>query len=402
MPPLPTYTRFGGCHPETAALANTLAASGVRSPHTGQPYSEAMLLGLGGGLGAGYILWEFNEHKVKILVVAWSANWQYPRRFMRTAWQRLNVGAAERETGSRATALKALQAALDAGTPPVAWVDRAHLPYLQLPEQLKGHLGHLVAVAGVEPDGTVLVDDLATAPFRVPAAAFAEARARITSYKNRLLIPQPGDTAAVDLPAAIRAGLSDCATNLEAKSDSFSLPAIAKWAKMVTDKKNKKGWPNLFPTPKGLYALLKSVFEGVELADNGGGALRGLYADFLDEAAPLVERPALAEVAGRYRALAAQWSALAEAALPDRVPGFKETKAVLRRKHTRLLAAGSAAEAEVWPLTRQLEALYGQLNPAFPLDAAEIAALWAELGERLHALYAAEREAAGALRQAIS
>jgi len=276
MPPLPTYTHFGGRHPETAALTNTLAASGVRNPRTGQRYTEAMLLGVGGGLGAGYILWEFNEHKAKVLVLGWRANWQYPQRFMRTAWERLNVGAAERETGSRATALKELQAALDAGTPPVAWVDRAHMPYLQLPEQLKGHIGHLVAVAGLEPDGAVLVDDLAAVPFRVPAVAFADARARIGSFKNRLLLPQPGDTAAVDLPAAIRAGLSDCADNLESKSDSFSLPTIAKWARMMTDKKNKKGWPNLFPRPRGLYGLLKSVFEGVELTGTGGGGLRGL------------------------------------------------------------------------------------------------------------------------------
>jgi len=107
-------------------------------------------------------------------------------------------------------------------------------------------------------------------------------------------------------------------------------------------------------------------------------------------------------VAGRYRALAAQWTALAEAALPDRVPGFKETKALLRRKDERLMAAGSDAEAEVLPVTRQLGALYDQFNPAFPLDAAEIAALLAELGERLNAIYAAEKEAAAALREAIS
>ena len=35
---------------------------GPARPHTGQPLSEAMVLGAGGGLGAGYILWEFKAH----------------------------------------------------------------------------------------------------------------------------------------------------------------------------------------------------------------------------------------------------------------------------------------------------------------------------------------------------
>jgi hypothetical protein len=40
------------------------------------------------------------------------------------------------------------------------------MPYLQLPEVLKGHIGHLVAVAGQSGE-SFLVDDLAATPFRV-------------------------------------------------------------------------------------------------------------------------------------------------------------------------------------------------------------------------------------------
>ena len=49
-------------HPDTAAVANVLAHHGVVAGHTGEPLSEAMVLGIGGGLGAGYILWEFEAH----------------------------------------------------------------------------------------------------------------------------------------------------------------------------------------------------------------------------------------------------------------------------------------------------------------------------------------------------
>ena len=43
----------GGLHPETATLANVLAHHGVVSGLTGEPLSEAAILGIGGGLGAG-------------------------------------------------------------------------------------------------------------------------------------------------------------------------------------------------------------------------------------------------------------------------------------------------------------------------------------------------------------
>src|SRR3990172_5677944 len=56
------YRMRGGLHPETATLANVLANQGVVSGVTGEPLTEAAILGIGGGLGAGYILWEFKRH----------------------------------------------------------------------------------------------------------------------------------------------------------------------------------------------------------------------------------------------------------------------------------------------------------------------------------------------------
>jgi len=399
MPPLPAYTHFGGRHPETAALANCLAAVGVQAPHTGQPYTEALLLGLGGGLGAGYILWEFQEHHARVLVLGWRSNWQYPVKFLETTCQRIGATVAVHETGSRAVALRHLQEALAAGTPPLAWVDRAHMPYLQLPEVLKGHIGHLVAVAGHTGD-SFLIDDLAAAPVRVTAADLAAARARIASYNNRLLIPVPVESP--DLPASLLDGLRDCALNLLAKSDSFALPTFQKWAKMMTDKKNKKGWPVLFASPRGLYGLLQSVFEGIELDGAGGGGLRGLFADCLQEAAPLLNRPDLLPLADRYRSLAERWTALAEAALPDRVPAFRQAKSLLRRKHDRLQAEGEAAVDGVRSLTAELQALHQELNQAFPLDALQTQMLFTDLSDRLHALYAAEVDAARALTETVA
>ena len=55
-------------HRTPHAIAGVLANRGL-APRTGQPLSEAMVLGAGGGLGAGYILWEFKAHDSRSLVL---------------------------------------------------------------------------------------------------------------------------------------------------------------------------------------------------------------------------------------------------------------------------------------------------------------------------------------------
>ena len=40
---------YNGIHPTTAALKNVLASAGITDPISGEPYTESMLLGIGGG-----------------------------------------------------------------------------------------------------------------------------------------------------------------------------------------------------------------------------------------------------------------------------------------------------------------------------------------------------------------
>src|SRR5262245_32625283 len=72
------YRMRGGLHPETASLANVLANQGVTSGLTGEPLTEAAIFGIGGGLGAGYILWEFQRHDAPVLTLGFGNRWQYP------------------------------------------------------------------------------------------------------------------------------------------------------------------------------------------------------------------------------------------------------------------------------------------------------------------------------------
>ncbi|GAB4466915.1 MAG: hypothetical protein Kow00120_31100 [Anaerolineae bacterium] len=398
MTTIDTYTQFGGQHPETAALTNTLAALGLKAPHTDAPLTEAMLLGVGGGLGAGYILWEFKEHNNAVLVLGFRNNWQYPVKFYENLCNRLGVRVAFQETGGKKTAERNLLAALDRGIPAVAWVDRAHMPYLQLPDELMGWMSHIVSIHAIE-DGHALVDDLATQPFSVPLEDLADARARIGSNKNRLLLVETLPDA-LDLPATVRAGLADCAAHLSQKSDSFSLPTFRKWARLMTDTTNKKGWPVVFADRTSLYGALKSVYEGVKLGGANGGGLRGLYADFLDEAAAVLGAPPLQEVAAKYRMLAALWDDFAEASLPDDVEPLRQTKALLQQRNDLLMAKGDGARDATTPLVAELAALHTECSRAFPMNDAAVEALFAALQERMAAIYAAEVAALDALKAA--
>ena len=89
----------------------------------------------------------------------------------------------------------------------------------------------------------------------------------------------------------------------------------------MTDTEERKGWPVFFKEDQGLFGTLDLVYKRASGWDglDDPGALRGLYAEFLDEArrcrgpsrARAQSPPAIAT-------LAEKWSDLAEAALPER------------------------------------------------------------------------------------
>ena len=129
MPSVASYTHFGGRHAETASLTNLLRAQGVVAPHDGRPYSEAMLLGVGGGLGAGYILWEFREHQAKVLVFGWRNRWQYPIKWYDMVCRRIDADPTFHETEARRVpGAPQLDVALDAGHPVVAGLTAPRCP----------------------------------------------------------------------------------------------------------------------------------------------------------------------------------------------------------------------------------------------------------------------------------
>lgn len=397
-----SYLLRGGVHPDTSALANVLAHHGVRAGHTDAPLSEAMVLGLGGGLGAGYILWEFKAHDARTLVLGFRNQWQYPERWVLRTLERLGVPAQVHHTGGAKAAAGHLDAALEAGLPALTWVDRERVGYWQLPAFLEGHGGYPV-VAYAQAGARVKVDDRNLAPLSVARPDLDAARARIGSYKHRLVVPTPAEANLPEpaLRAAALAGLRDQAEHLSQASDSFSLPAWRKWARLLTDTRNAKAWPKVFADRVGLVGALLSIYEGVEPLGTYGGHLRGLYAEFLDEAAELTGLAALRPVADAYRGIAERWHALAEDALPSDVTAFEELREALAAVYVTVVAEGDAGKEEARAAAERLWGLRARYDRDLPLDPEAVSALFARLADGLGSLYSAETAAVGALTKAL-
>jgi len=191
------------------------------------------------------------------------------------------------------------------------------------------------------------------------------------------------------IPVAIRLTAQGL---LASKIKTFSLAGLETWAKMIVNRGNKDGWLKVFQG-RLLYQALRDVYASVETSGADGGLLRGLYADFLDEGATLLADPRLAELALTYRALAGQWSALAEACLPHRVPAFKQTRDLLRERAQRFAEEGEKEAKAITSAVLKLQAIQNDMTE-FPLSAAETEALLTELRDRILDLHAAETTAA--------
>jgi hypothetical protein len=227
----------------------------------------------------------------------------------------------------------------------VVTVDVARLLYRSVPDRLCGMTPQdvLVELRGAEP----VLWDLAPAPIPVTWAELAGARAGVRSAKHRLLVAE-APASPPDLAGAAAAGIADTWRGmLEPPMRNFGVPGLAKWADLLTDPRDPKGWPRLLEPPGRQAQLLTWLYDWVETAGTGGGFFRAMYAEFLEEAAGPLERPELARLAGDYRDLAAAWTALAETAVTAAGDGPQARAAALLDRRRQLVEQrGGAAAAD--------------------------------------------------------
>ncbi|MGP3955836.1 BtrH N-terminal domain-containing protein [Nonomuraea sp. 3N208] len=263
----------------------------------GGGYSEAMLLGLGGGIGFMYFVFEYAGYAPMLTIVAQA----HPEPMISRALDRAGIPYESRQTGSPKVAERHLRAALDAGRQPICQVGRFQLPWrpdLPFPDPVD------VAVTGIIGDTVHVHDD---EPGELPLADFMAAWSEIKKSKHQLIEITGQASGEPDVAGAIR----DTAAKLTGPvlgnnfDVNFGLSGMRKLAAQLADTTGKQGWTRRFGDNPG--PALDRLRDCLEVEYTTPGATRPLYADFLAETGH-------AEAAAVYREAGEQWSRVASAA----------------------------------------------------------------------------------------
>jgi hypothetical protein len=395
------YSRFGGAHAETAALSNLLAFHGAVAPHTREPWTEPMLLGLGGGTGFSYHVLPGPAGPWVHLGVRQLAH-NTTEAFLAGICARVGWALRVEEQPRAGSAENVLVDELAQGRPVLLWVDQASLPYWRLPAEWNRAVPHVLVACGFdEANEEFALDDRSQRPVTLDAGRLALARAAIPSLHQRMATLD-GPIGGPDLVAAVRSAIRvHCNGLLDPPLRNQGLAGAAVLARHLQASADTRAWRSRFPPGRALFRALSAGFHWIETAGTGGGALRSLYADFLVEASGLTQRAELTDLARTWRALAADWTAVAEAFLPASCPDLHETRDLLVHRQRRYELSGDDAAAGIAAVTARLGVLEESAARQFPLTERECADLLGEAGERLALVVEAERAAATSLREAV-
>jgi hypothetical protein len=402
MPVLPDYHHFNGRHYETGSVHNILSYQGFTAPHTGKAYSEALLLGISGGIAFGYFTFAYEGHDPILALL--TRNTFDP---LQTMLERLGIPQNVYQTNQASKGEDNLREALENGRPALVWADVFSLPYYGLPADAKMWDMQPVVVYGLE-DGRAYLAGPSTRPLVIPAEALAAARGRVKKDKFRLVTLDVPDER--KLASAVQQGIWQCIQLYTEKPpkgarDNFGFAAFDKWSAMLTNKRNPQSWGRLFPPGPALLAALAGspyqpgAYGWIEEWGTRPNADRTTYADFLDEAATLLEKPGLGQAVQAFRRSAERWGSLADSLLPADTSLFGEARRLKDRRRLLLLDAGLSGEQEIGEINRQLLLLRGKAEQNFPLDENEVFRLLSRIKERVAEVRQVEQKAVELLRE---
>lgn len=253
--------------------------------------------------------------------------------------------------------------------------------------------------------GGVQIADRARLGLSCTTTELAAARGRVKKDKHRLITLEAPDES--KLAAAATAGIWDCIKLYtepppKGTANNFGLAAFRYWAGLLTNPKARLSWAKVFPPGGEMVAGLMSAYSDIRHFGKDGWADRDTYALFLDEAAILLDRPALAEAAAAFRATVPAWEAVGAALLPENVAALGELRALMDHDHALFLDEGNAALPRRREGRARLDALKRELATEFPLDDAQVVAFREHLAEAILALHDREEAAVGALQEAMT
>ena len=396
------YEQFGGRHWETGTIHNYWAYRGVTAPHTDQPISEALLMGISGGVVMGYFSFAYEGYDpmAKILTRNTFSPWD-------TMMSRLGVAQNILHTSKADKGRDNLLDTLDSGVPAIVWADTFSLPYNDLPcdEGMWGMLP-IVVYGYDEAQDEVLIADRACVPLTVTTADLHAARARVKKDKFRIITLE---SPRLDkLATAVAAGIWDTIKLYTEKppkgsKNNFGLAAFQHLAKLLTRPKTRLSWAKEFPAGRKMFAGLMSLYSDIYQFGKGySNAERDTYADFLDEASLILDKAALNEAAQQFRASAEAWQAFGPILLPEAVPLLGEVRQLMDKEHRLFLEEGNGSLAERQQIHARLSAIKKQTETDFPLNDQEVSALLEEMAEHILQIHDLEATAVTTLQHAMN
>ncbi len=307
---------------DAALWHRVLVQAGVINKHTGRPLSQALLSGLAGGIGFMAFTHEGAEETAVTLVTRHN-----PEPYTQNLLARCGATVTERTTGSAERAVEYMDAALDAGRAVVVRVAISALPWIDGNTVDEAETLDLVVVGEHKKD--LLVDDGSGALNLISPKELAIARAMRKKEKHwQAWIPSSRSPKGPTLAANAVEAIEETTARLLGTSElsgvpvhfakNFGITGMHTLAARLRDTETKTGWTQIFASQQALASGLNQLagfFSDTRFS--GEGALRGLYSDFLAEAAELPGLSALAAHVDAYQQLSSQWDQFADLIDPE-------------------------------------------------------------------------------------
>jgi hypothetical protein len=401
---LSDYAQFNGRHWETGSVHNVLAYQGVVVPETGQVISEAMLMGISGGAAFGYFVFDYEGTDPHVSLL--SRNTFNP---LDTLLERLAIPQDLYQTADPNKGERNLIEILEGGRPAIVWGDAFGLEYNSLAPEEQNWAMMPIVVYGYE-NGTVSIADRSSQPLFATADELAYVRARVKKDKFRVLALGAPDLQ--KLQGAIQKGIWQCiALYTEAPPkggrDNFGFAAYEKWAKMLTNTRNKQSWERMLAPGSRMYAALAGfghtpgTFGWARTFPSNQVDDRRMYADFLEEAAMILRRPGLKKAGAQFKLSSDAWLDLSEALLPDDVPLLSEAKELLLLRRDLFIEEGDGELETLKAAGARLAEIHALTAVEFPMSDEQVVSMRENLAEHVVKIADIEREAIDLLQAAM-
>ncbi|MFX1512663.1 MAG: DUF4872 domain-containing protein [Promethearchaeota archaeon] len=392
----------------SGAFKKILEYEGITIPDTDLPFSESLLMGIGGGIGAEYLTYSTRPKGeigfyfrlcYKPQQVTSAKDWYIPR-----IASRLGIKLTIHETTSQERFVKTLVNSLNGNRPVIVFPSLGKLkkrlifPYsaLSLSSGLAPHYGAIIY--GIDEDtGRTHILDRRTYSFTLSLEELAEVRSK---WKHKAFIVQSSPKMK-NVEHAIRAGITDCYNELlKGFNRNIRVDAFQVWAERLVDLKHKQGWITF--TNNQLYDHFVKIHGIILYFLSSQGGLRSIYANFLEEASDIINNFKLKEVSSLYRNLSDKWGELAKKILPESIPLFKDTCESLKKYNTLFLNHNQSQMNALEETHDAIKTIRVRAIDSWPFNRDETINFLKEISQHLLSIHKEEKKSIMALKSVVS